>query len=105
MSFSLILSIVALIVALGSVTYSLRVKKRQTGKLLTMPPAERMCYAWNNHYMVGILVAFEPQPFDPVAGRLAGRTTSKAYVRNGEAVVDLERHGTINLIMNEVFPI
>ena len=67
--------------------------------------AKVMCYAWNNHYMVGILVAFEPQPFDPVAGRLAGRTTSKAYVRNGEAVVDLERHGTINLIMNEVFPI
>jgi len=96
MEFSLLLSIVALFVAIASVAYSLRVKQ-QANYPLTMHRAERLCYSWNRNYAVGTFVAFEPQPFDPATGRLAGRTTSKAYVKNGVSVVDLEQHGTVNL--------
>lgn len=86
---ALLASIVALIYAVHT--------KRSMANPLAMSDADRVCAAWNNEYSVGAWIAFEPQPFDEVDGRLAARTLGKAYVKDGTPVVDVERFGTIKL--------
>lgn len=70
---ALLASIVALIYAVHT--------KRGMANPLAMSGADRVCAAWNNEYSVGAWIAFEPQPFDEVAARLAACTLGKPTLR------------------------
>lgn len=104
MDYHLALSLFALAAAVASLVYTVR-NNRRISTLLASPEAARVVVAWNDAYPVGTSIAWEPEPFDPLKGRIAGVTSSKAYVtKDGKPVVDVERFGAINL--NQcVFPI
>jgi len=92
----LTLATLALLVSIVALIYAVHTK-RSMANPLAISGAERACAAWNKEYAVGAWISFEPQPFDEVAGRVAARTMSKAYIKDGSPVVDVERFGTIKL--------
>jgi len=92
----LTLAAIALLASIVALIYAVHTKRSMENPL-AMSEADLVCAAWNNEYAVGEWIAFEPQPFDEVAGRLAARTIGKAYVKDGTPVVDVEQFGTIKL--------
>lgn len=95
-AFSLFLSVSALLAAVASLAYAI-VANRRTIDPRTMKPAERACWSWNQSHRVGQWVRYTPEHFDPVVGYSAVRTRSKAYVKGGTPMVDVEHFGTVEI--------
>lgn len=88
------LPVIALATSIGTAIYVARKWRRVKMPITT---AERVCQAWNEWHQVGGYVVYEPEPFDPAAGNVAVRTISNAYVKDGRAVIDIERFNTVEL--------
>lgn len=95
MNYLLAFSLFALAASMASLIYSVRTSRR-VSTLLTASAAVRVVAAWNDAYPVGTSIAWEAEPCG-LKGRIAARTSSKAYAKDGKPVVDVEQFGTITL--------
>ncbi len=96
MDFHLTLSCFSFVVAIATLAYVVH-SKRQSKTPESMTKVERICAAWNNANRAGTLVAFEPEPNNPIVGRVAVRTLGIAYVSGGKALVEVERFKAVEL--------
>lgn len=94
MNFHLALSIIALVASISSVGYVAYASRQWKGP---MSRVDLLCATWNDANPVGTYIAYEPETADANKGSIAVRTLSKAYAKNGIAVVDVERFKTIEL--------
>jgi len=96
MDFHLTLSCFAFVVSIATLAYAVHVN-HQAKFPKPMKRVELTCAAWNNANPVGTIVVYEPEPNNPIVGRVAVRTLGSAYVSGGKAFVDVEKFKAVEL--------